>query len=108
MFPQYVINHPAKTDRIIDTLQIFRYVGLDPVVVDGNDILPYKNVKNKNLSWRAAMESHRRAIRQVVLNHDRAAVIFEDDIDLDLDFVAMSREIVKRLPSDWNIAFLGE
>jgi hypothetical protein len=88
----YIINHPARTDRydrlelimsrLLDTLNMFRHLNLEPKVIDGTDALPYANSKTNHPTWRAAMESHRRAIRQVVLNRDRVAVIFEDDIDL--------------------------
>lgn len=78
----YIINQPERTDRLIDTVHMFRHLHLKPTFVDGLNMLPYKNAKYRNPNWKAAMESHRRAIRQVVLNGDRAAIVFEDDIDV--------------------------
>jgi hypothetical protein len=44
----YVINVPSRTDRLIDTLDMFRYFNLQPTVIDAFDILPFKNANISN------------------------------------------------------------
>jgi GR25 family glycosyltransferase involved in LPS biosynthesis len=54
------------------------------------------------------MESHRRAIRQVIIDRRDSAIIFEDDIDLDENFEDIVTDVMKTLPADWKIVMFGK
>lgn len=103
----YIINQPARTDRLIDTLKMFHHLSLQPKVVDGVDKIVFESAKVRNPSWRACMESHRLALRKVVTEQNRHAIIFEDDIDIDIDFPAQIQGIIDHVGENWDIIFLG-
>lgn len=50
---------------------------------------------------------HTRAIKQVLENGDRSALILEDDVDVEWDLERLWSRIERRLPDDWDVSFLG-
>lgn len=103
----YIINPAHRTDRIVTTIKMFRHIGLEPTVIDGVNKIIYENKTFKSAGMKACRESHRKALRQVVLNQDRFAIIFEDDIDFQVDFADQLREFGKQVPVDWDMVHFG-
>lgn len=103
----YIINQPSRTDRLVTTMKMFHHIKLRPTIVDGIDMLPYKNAKLRNPSWRAAMEAHRHAIRRIIVNEDKTGLVMEDDIDVDMEFKQQIQAVVDSLPDEWGIVFFG-
>ncbi|GAA5928260.1 hypothetical protein JCM3775_000560 [Rhodotorula graminis] len=50
---------------------------------------------------------HTRAIKKVLENGDRSALILEDDVDVEWDLERLWSRIERRLPDDWHTSFLG-
>lgn len=50
---------------------------------------------------------HTRAIKKVLENGDRSALILEDDVDVEWDLERLWSRIERRLPDDWDVSFLG-
>ncbi|SDA02888.1 BZ3501_MvSof-1269-A2-R1_Chr11g02779 [Microbotryum saponariae] len=48
-----------------------------------------------------------RALKAVVQNGDRAALIMEDDVDVEWDLERLWSRIHRKLPEDWDVTFLG-
>jgi hypothetical protein len=113
----YIINQPSRTDRLIDTLKMFKHLNLItspsteticfPTRMQALKIPPRSMFFLFNTSYRACFESQRRAIRQIVLDQREAAMIFEDDIDIDVHFKEQITAIVNQLPSDWKLIMFG-
>ncbi|KAL7337212.1 hypothetical protein BJY59DRAFT_704659 [Rhodotorula toruloides] len=50
---------------------------------------------------------HTRAIKMILENGDRSALVLEDDVDVEWDLERLWSRIERRLPEDWESAFLG-
>ncbi|GAA5956648.1 hypothetical protein JCM21900_002325 [Sporobolomyces salmonicolor] len=50
---------------------------------------------------------HTRAMRMVLKNGDRSALILEDDVDVEWDLERLWSRIERRLPEDWDATLLG-
>lgn len=101
----YVINVASRTDRLVDTMDMFNLIHLKPIVINAIDKKLYSDLNNPG--WKACLESHRTALRQVVLNNDSLAIIFEDDIDFTLDLPLQLRRIHHHTGAEFDIIMLG-
>ncbi|GAA6010964.1 hypothetical protein JCM10207_004016 [Rhodosporidiobolus poonsookiae] len=50
---------------------------------------------------------HTRAIKQIIKNKDRSALVLEDDVDVEWDLERLWSRIERRLPEDWDASLLG-
>ncbi|GAA5888998.1 hypothetical protein JCM6882_009712 [Rhodosporidiobolus microsporus] len=50
---------------------------------------------------------HTRAMKQILKNGDRSALILEDDVDVEWDLERLWSRIERRLPEDWDATLLG-
>ncbi|GAA5865052.1 hypothetical protein JCM8547_007695 [Rhodosporidiobolus lusitaniae] len=50
---------------------------------------------------------HTRAMKQIVKNGDRSALVLEDDVDVEWDLERLWSRIERRLPEDWDATLLG-
>ncbi|GAA5876128.1 hypothetical protein JCM1840_002777 [Sporobolomyces johnsonii] len=50
---------------------------------------------------------HTRAIKMILKNGDRSALILEDDVDVEWDLERLWSRIERRLPDDWDATLLG-
>ncbi|GAA6050996.1 hypothetical protein JCM3770_005361 [Rhodotorula araucariae] len=50
---------------------------------------------------------HTRAMKAILENGDRSALILEDDVDVEWDLERLWSRIERRLPHDWDASFLG-
>ncbi|BGP19317.1 hypothetical protein JCM10213_006195 [Rhodosporidiobolus nylandii] len=50
---------------------------------------------------------HTRAMKQILKNGDRSALILEDDVDVEWDLERLWSRIERRLPDDWDATLLG-
>ncbi|KAI5480223.1 hypothetical protein MNV49_001551 [Pseudohyphozyma bogoriensis] len=51
--------------------------------------------------------SHDRILRQMAANGDKSALILEDDVDAEWELERMWASAYRRMPKDWDTAFLG-
>jgi GR25 family glycosyltransferase involved in LPS biosynthesis len=51
--------------------------------------------------------SHTRAMKAMLANGDESALFLEDDVDIEWDIEGRWASIYRRLPSDWDVVFLG-
>ncbi|GAA5974310.1 hypothetical protein JCM11641_006728 [Rhodosporidiobolus odoratus] len=50
---------------------------------------------------------HTRAMKEILRNGDRSALILEDDVDVEWDLERLWSRIERRLPEDWEATLLG-
>lgn len=55
----------------------------------------------------ACWYSHFRTIREIANGKDEAALVLEDDIDIERDVKMRLQPLLDALPSDWDIVYLG-
>ena len=53
------------------------------------------------------LQSHRTVLRQAFDNKLESTLIFEDDVELCDDFELKFNDIMKKLPNDWDLLYLG-
>lgn len=69
------------------------------------DLPPYKRLTPAKV---ACWHSHLQAIRQIANGGDSAALVLEDDVDMERDISARLRALWDALPDSWDIVYLGE
>ena len=55
----------------------------------------------------ATWHSHMKAVQTMQANGDASALVLEDDVDIEWDVERMWAAVHRRLPSNWEMAFLG-
>lgn len=50
---------------------------------------------------------HTRAIKLILKNKDKSALILEDDVDLEWELERLWSRIERKLPHDWEMSYLG-
>ncbi|KAI0063247.1 hypothetical protein BV25DRAFT_1786125, partial [Artomyces pyxidatus] len=68
------------------------------------DLPPYKRLTPAKV---ACWHSHLQAIRQIANGGDSAALVLEDDVDMERDISARLRALWDALPDSWDIVYLG-
>jgi GR25 family glycosyltransferase involved in LPS biosynthesis len=98
----YVINLDKRPDRLSSLnipLKWERFVATD------GDI--FINNKPKERGWRGCYDSHVRLMEQITNSEDGLYLIFEDDVELCDNFNDRLLTLLKSLPEDWELLFLG-
>ncbi|KAI5476547.1 hypothetical protein MNV49_007494 [Pseudohyphozyma bogoriensis] len=50
---------------------------------------------------------HTRVLKKIVESGDRSALVMEDDVDVEWDIERLWSRIARKMPSDWDMAYLG-
>ncbi|GAA5869495.1 hypothetical protein JCM16303_000490 [Sporobolomyces ruberrimus] len=71
---------------------------------DPNERIPGRQVNEGVIStfW-----GHSRAMKMILKNQDKSALILEDDVDVEWDLERLWSRIERRLPKDWDATLLG-
>ena len=65
---------------------------------------PYRELKKEEIS---IAYKHFLAYGDIHVNNVKNALIFEDDVVLDIDFVSKFNSYLERTPKDWDLIFMG-
>jgi GR25 family glycosyltransferase involved in LPS biosynthesis len=104
----YCINLERSTKRRESALQEFEREGLEVEffpATDGKVEAP-ENIFLTDAEWGCAM-SHVRIWRDIVEKGYETALIFEDDVTLNTNFVSKLEKVLDNLPPDWDFVNLG-
>ncbi|GAA6003047.1 glycosyltransferase family 25 protein [Rhodotorula paludigena] len=79
-------------------------LNISAVLWDHNERIPGRQVNDGVIStyW-----GHTRAMKKIIENGDRSALILEDDVDVEWDLERLWSRIERRLPEEWDATFLG-
>lgn len=103
----YVISLASRADRRDRLPQLVDRLGGGASVLDaveGAFARPPDSWVASPHAW-ACKESHLRALRLAA--PDRPVLIVEDDADVPPDFLGLLRDLLGRLPGDWEAVMLG-
>ena len=53
------------------------------------------------------LQSHRTALKQALDSKSETVIIFEDDVELCEDFESKFKDVMNKLPDDWDLLYLG-
>ncbi|CAE7151322.1 unnamed protein product [Rhizoctonia solani] len=94
-----------------------RYAQLPPLpkIPDPDTRVPVNHAWGYNISMPTSLSlaaiscwySHYQVLRSVADGPDQAAIVFEDDIDMEFDMEKRLREMWRALPVDWDVVMLG-
>lgn len=105
-----LINLKRRPDRLTAALAEFARIGVSPRVVTAVDghALPLPD------AWKAAGAgaygcslSHRRVLEDAIAAGQTEIAVFEDDVTFVPDFAERFAEFMEKVPSDWDMIFLG-
>ncbi|CAG8697988.1 10367_t:CDS:1 [Funneliformis mosseae] len=110
----YVIHLERRDDRKERMTKLFKQLNLDytffPAIdADSNEVETYYQQTNGTLH-RAAIAcwlSHLKVYQTIVDNRLQNALIFEDDIDMEMDIEEQLRVITQHLPRYWEMLYIG-
>lgn len=94
----YVINLERRKDRLAVLKIPFEWERF--VAFDGGD-------HNRIGAIKGCLKSHQTLLKQIQDLKLEAAIVFEDDVVLCENFESKFNDILKILPEDWDLLFLG-
>ncbi|GAA5909705.1 uncharacterized protein JCM6883_004606 [Sporobolomyces salmoneus] len=79
-------------------------LNITEALYDKNERIPGRQVNEGVIStfW-----GHSRAMKMILKNGDKSALILEDDVDVEWDLERLWSRIERRLPRDWDATLLG-
>ncbi|CAG8664720.1 14571_t:CDS:1 [Dentiscutata erythropus] len=108
----YVINLEYRIDRYrkMKVLGNYLHLNLDIIkAVNKYDRVAISKLNKSGLSAgvKACYLSHYSIFESIVKNGYENGLIFEDDIDIEINITNIMTEVYRKLPSDWDMLYLG-
>lgn len=104
--PLFCLNLERRPDRRLRASSQFRKAGLNVTMIMAPDAILTTRAKGwKSIGLRACTLAHRLGWRAAWRTGSEAAVIFEDDVILGMDF--KRRLAAVQLPDDWQVFYFG-
>lgn len=101
----FVINLERRIDRLNELKIPFKYEVF--IATDGHTTFD-KNLYSKfELGQLGCRDSHKRLLSKIYEDGLEYCLVFEDDVELCNNFEFKLEEIIKELPKDWDIVYLG-
>jgi len=101
----YIINLERRTDRLNELKIPFDYELF--VATDGHKEFNKSNHSMDELGQLGCRDSHKRLLSKIYEDGVEHCLIFEDDVELCDNFEFKLEEIIKELPEDWDMVYLG-
>jgi GR25 family glycosyltransferase involved in LPS biosynthesis len=104
----YCINLDRRSDRWNECVEKFNLMDIDVErfsACDGQLIdTGYGKVYNGELGGTI---SHTRLIKKIIDHGYERVLVLEDDVEFNHNFLTKTEEVIRELPSDWDILFFG-
>lgn len=101
----YVINLERRIDRLNELKIPFKYEVF--VATDGLRTFDNNTYSRHELGHLGCKDSHRRLLSKIYDDGLDYCLVFEDDVELCDDFEVKLSSIIKELPEDWDMLYLG-
>lgn len=101
----YVINLERRIDRLNELKIPFKYEVF--VATDGHITFDNNTNSRFELGHLGCKDSHRRLLSKIYDDGLDYCLVFEDDVELCDDFEFKLSSIIKELPEDWDMLYLG-
>jgi GR25 family glycosyltransferase involved in LPS biosynthesis len=101
----FVINLERRTDRLNELKIPFEYEVFS--ATDGRKSFDNERYSSHELGQLGCRDSHKRLLSKIYEDGVEHCLIFEDDVELCNNFEFKLEEIIKELPEDWDMVYLG-
>ncbi|CAG8560402.1 8142_t:CDS:1 [Acaulospora morrowiae] len=109
----YVVHLEHRKDRLFKMMAIEKELDVDfeffPAVNlnDSETLNKYHHFHHKNPNHKACYVSHYRILDSIVSKGYKSSLILEDDVDMEVNFLSLVKNVFRLLPSDWEIIYFG-